>query len=168
MAALSKEQLIQTINDCLGFKVRTGTDMTFERFTTCENTFYSWSHHTALDELWAGLHQLDFRDSNIFPALLNSPLSVNLNYLASFPSQNLQLQPLATVRLSNPNEWLLGSPAYLQLICWKPGWKSQPCIFIGGSFSSRVLVCKLKFTRHSLGAVVVIQSNQMPTLIEVC
>jgi hypothetical protein len=113
--ALSKEQFIQTMNGCLGFNANFGTNMTFEQFTTCENAFYSWAHDTSLNELWAGLRQPDFSDGSIYPTLHDFPVSVDINYLARFAEQNLQLPALSTVRVANPNEWILGVRCYLQL-----------------------------------------------------
>src|ERR1035438_10460857 len=45
-------------------------------------------------------------------------------------------------------------------ICWKLGWKSQPIIFMAAPFVRVLVLCKLKLTRPSLGAVVVMKSSR--------
>src|ERR1035441_6385326 len=44
-------------------------------------------------------------------------------------------------------------------ICWKLGWKSQPIIFMAAPFVRVLVFCKIKLTRTSLGAVVVMKSR---------
>src|ERR1035438_5475745 len=44
-------------------------------------------------------------------------------------------------------------------ICWKLGWKSQPIIFMAAPFVRVLVFCKIKLTRTSLGAVVVMKSG---------
>src|ERR1019366_6301672 len=50
-------------------------------------------------------------------------------------------------------------------ICWKLGWKSQPIIFMAAPFVRVLVLCKLKLTRTSLGAVVVMKSNEVRDLL---
>src|ERR1035441_9101108 len=44
-------------------------------------------------------------------------------------------------------------------ICWKLGWKSQPIIFMAAPFVRVLVLHKLKLTRTSFGAVVVMKSS---------
>jgi hypothetical protein len=124
-SALSKEQLIQTMNGCLGYATRTGQDIGLQQYLNCENAFYTWAHDTSQDELWAGLQQPDYTNSNIYNILLNFPLSVDVNYVAQLPSHNLGLPALSGARLPNPNEWTLGARAYLQLAYEWPQYAKQ-------------------------------------------
>src|SRR5207245_1041299 len=84
-----------------------------------------WAHDNAVDQLWAGLQQPDYSDGNIYNTFLNLPLSVNVNYLAQFPGQNLGLPALSIARLPNPNEWTLGARAYLELAHEWPQYAAQ-------------------------------------------
>ncbi len=114
--AVSKGTLISQMNGCLNYAaVHNGADIGNPLYTSCENDFYSWAHDNAEDQLWAGLQQADYSDGNIYNTFLNLPLSVNVNYLAQFPGQNLGLSALSGARLPNPNEWTLGARAYLEL-----------------------------------------------------
>src|SRR5262249_51202365 len=95
--------------------VHNWADIGQSQYNGCENNFYTWANDNALDQLWAGLVQPSYNDSNIYSTFLNLPLSVNINYLAQFPGQNLGMPALTSTRIANPNEWILGSRAYLQL-----------------------------------------------------
>jgi hypothetical protein len=123
--ALSKEQFIQTLNDCLDYRARTGMDIGFAQYQSCENAIYTWAVYTALDELWAGLQQPDYSDGNIYNTFLNFPLVVDVNYVNNFPAQNLGLPALDNARLPNFNEWTLGARAYLELAHEWPQYASQ-------------------------------------------
>jgi len=123
--SLSKEQFVQAMNGCLGYRARTGADIGFAQYVNCENVAYTQAHDTALDQLWAGLDTPDYTDGNIYPTLYNFPLSVDINYLAQFPTKNLILPALSSTRLANPNEWALGARAYLQLASEWPQYASQ-------------------------------------------
>jgi Bacterial Ig domain len=123
--SLSRQQLILAMNSCLNYRARTGTDMTFDQYLICENAFYTWAHNTASDELWAGLLVPDCSDAAIFSTLQNNPLPVLSNYVSAFPSCNLGLPPFSTVRLANPDEWILGARAYHQLAAEWPQYAVQ-------------------------------------------
>lgn len=120
--AQSKATLVSEMNGCLNYAaVHNGADIGQLPYNGCENDFYTWAHDNALDQLWAGLLQPSYSDSNIYSTFLNFPFSVNVNYLAQFPGQNLGLPALTGTRISNPNEWVLGARSYLELAHeWRP------------------------------------------------
>jgi hypothetical protein len=115
--AQSRANLILQLNGCLNYAaIHNGANIGRSKYNECENAFYTWAHDNALDELWAGVRQPSYADHNIYGTLLNFPESVNVNYLAQFPAQNLGLPALAQgTRIANPNEWVLGAASYLQL-----------------------------------------------------
>ena len=123
--ALSKEEFIQSLNGCLGYQARTGADIGFTQYASCENVIYTYGHDISADELWAGILQPDYTDAGIYPTLLNFPFSVLGNYLAQFPAQNLQEPALTNGRIPNPMEWILAVRAYLELAHEWPQYASQ-------------------------------------------
>ena len=125
LTAFSKEQLVEVMNGCLGYRARTGSDIGFAQFAVCENAFYTWAHDHSGDELWAGVQQPSYAVDDVYPTLVNFPLSANINYLAQFPAHSLQQPALTNARLANPNEWTLGARTSIQLGREWPKYASQ-------------------------------------------
>ena len=121
------ETLIQYLNGCLNYRtVHNGADIGLTQYNTCENELFTWANNDVTDQLWAGVQQPNYSDGNIYNIFLNSavtgvcsgcasPFSTDVNYLAQFSAQNLNLPALANTRLPNPDMWTLVARAYLQL-----------------------------------------------------
>jgi len=123
------ETLVQYLNGCLNYRtIHNGADIGLPQYNTCENELFTWANNDVTDQLWAGVQQPDYSNTNIYNIFLNSsvtgvcsgcasPFSTDVNYLAQFPAQNpgLGLPALATLRLPNPEMWTLVARAYLQL-----------------------------------------------------
>jgi hypothetical protein len=108
--------LEQEMNGCLNFRAtHNGAAISSDKYNECENFFFTWAVNTAKNEIWAGLQQQAFDDASVFKAVGDFLSSVNVNLLAQYPQQNLQLQSLSVDRLPNPNAWILGVRAYLEL-----------------------------------------------------
>lgn len=108
--------LEQEMNGCLNFRAtHNGAAITSDKYNECENFFFTWAVNTAKNEIWAGLQQQAFDDASVAKAVGDFPSSVIVNLLAQYPQQNLQLQSLSADRLPNPNAWILGVRAYLEL-----------------------------------------------------
>ena len=76
----ARVELLEAINGALGFKQRTGQDMTFDQYTTWENIFYTWAVTVSKDSTEAdtGLATGDIdADANLADRSLDS----NINYV---------------------------------------------------------------------------------------
>ena len=115
LEAANRRDLIEAINGSLGFRDRTGEDLSLEEFRAAENQFFSWGNDHAKDVLQAGPDARDFGDSEIFAEVTALPLATNVNYLREFPAERLGLPPLSAVRMANPFDWIVAGEAYAQL-----------------------------------------------------
>ena len=62
LEAANRRDLVETINGSLGFRERTGEDLSLTDFRAAENEFFSWGNDHAKDELQAGPDARDFTD----------------------------------------------------------------------------------------------------------
>ncbi len=100
----------------IGYRATTGLDMPYSpNYTDYAAFFHLWATDFAKDQVQAGLLARNYSDAKAYDELNNFPLDTNINYLAQFPAQNLNLEPLASERLVNPRDWQIASAAYLQL-----------------------------------------------------
>jgi hypothetical protein len=115
LEAANRRDLIEAINGFLGFRERTGEELSLADFRAAENEFFSWGNDHAKDPLQAGPPDRDFADGDILAELGALPLATNVNYLREFPAERLGLPPLSAVRLANPFDWIVAGEAYAQL-----------------------------------------------------
>jgi hypothetical protein len=136
--ALSKETLINQMNGCLNYRQTYGGDIGQSTYNDCENDFYTWVTNSAEDAIWAlQPTPTDYTDAGIYNFFQNSPnqqacptgcpapFSVDVNYLAQFPAQNLGLAALSNQGLANPNEFVFGARAYLENAHQWPQYATQ-------------------------------------------
>lgn len=107
---LSRRELQEQINLCIGYRERNG-QMPTDVFDKCANTFYTWAVNNSKDSIALGPLNRDYGDNRIYDELTTYPLEANINYLAQFPARNLGLPPLANSVLSNPRYLLVSTNA---------------------------------------------------------
>ena len=107
--------MVEAINGFLGFRERTGEDLSLADFREAENVFFSWGNDHAKDVLQAGPVDRNFTDDGIAAEISRLPLATNVNYLREFPAERLGLAPLSAARLANPFDWIVAGEAYAQL-----------------------------------------------------
>lgn len=115
LEAAHRRELVEAINGFLGYRERTGTDLSPQDFHMAENEFFSWGNDHAKDTLQAGPEDRSFSDENLLEELTALPLATNVNYLRRFPAERLNLSELSPVRLANPLDWIVAGEAYAQL-----------------------------------------------------
>ena len=115
LEAANRRDLIEAINGFLGFRERTGEDLSLQDFRTAENQYFSWGNDHAKDVLQAGPDVRGFADGDIFAEVTALPLATNVNYLREFPAERLGLPALSAVRMANPFDWIVAGEAYAQL-----------------------------------------------------
>ena len=115
LEAANRRDLVEAINGSLGFRARTGEDLTLSDFRAAENEFFSWGNDHAKDELQAGTDARNFTDTALLAEITALPLATNVNYLRRLPAERLGLAPLSSVRLANPFDWIVAGEAYAQL-----------------------------------------------------
>ena len=115
LEAANRRDLIEAINGFLGFRERTGEDLSLQDFRTAENQFFSWGNDHAKDVLQAGPDARDFERQRDLAEVTALPLATNINYLREFPAERLGLPALSAVRLANPFDWIVAGEAYAQL-----------------------------------------------------
>jgi len=84
--------------------VTNGADIDSATYVACENSFYSWGKANVADQLWLALQDLAHSHGDQ-TAVLDLPLSADVNYLAQFPVRNLE--SFSGARVPNPNDWTL-------------------------------------------------------------
>lgn len=114
--ASSKDDFLDAVDDCLGYRKRTGQDMTQEKFNQCELAFYGWAFRNSTDQIWSGPLSREYDDSGLIEAMNDFPLSVNINYFSRYPERSFGLHNLSFSTLANPVEWQNGAQAYINLI----------------------------------------------------
>ena len=65
LEAANRRDLVEAINGSLGFRERTGEDLSLEDFRAAENQFFSWGNDHAKDVLQAGPDARDFTDDDL-------------------------------------------------------------------------------------------------------
>ena len=115
LEAEGRRPLIEAINGFLGFRERTGTDLSLEDFRDAETVFFSWGNDHDKDVLQAGPVDRNFTDDAVAAEISRFPLATNINYLREFPAERLGLSPLSAARLANPFDWIVAGEAYAQL-----------------------------------------------------
>ena len=115
LEAEGRRPLIEAINGFLGFRERTGEELSLEDFREAENVFFSWGNDHDKDVLQAGPEDRNFTDDAIAAEVIRFPLATNVNYLREFPTERLGLAPLSAARLANPFDWIVAGEAYAQL-----------------------------------------------------
>ena len=115
LEAEGRRPLIEAINGFLGFRERTGTELTLEDFQEAENLFFSWGNDHAKDVLQAGPVDRAFNEDAVATEVNRFPLATNINYLREFPAERLGLPPLSAARLANPFDWIVAGETYAQL-----------------------------------------------------
>ena len=94
LEAEGRRPLIEAINGFLGFRERTGEELSLEDFREAENVFFSWGNDHAKDVLQAGPEDRDFTDDAVAAEVNRFPLATNINYLREFPAERLGLRPV--------------------------------------------------------------------------
>lgn len=115
LEADGRRPLIEAVNGFLGFRERTGTELSLDDFREAENLFFSWGNDHAKDVLQAGPVDRAFSDDAIADEVTRFPLATNINYLREFPAERLGRPPLSAARLANPFDWIVAGEAYAQL-----------------------------------------------------
>jgi hypothetical protein len=115
LEAEGRRPLIEAINGFLGFRERTGTDLSLEDFQEAETVFFSWGNDHDKDFLQAGPVDRNFTDDSVASEIRRFPLATNINYLREFPAERLGLPALSAARLANPFDWIVAGETYAQL-----------------------------------------------------
>jgi hypothetical protein len=115
LEAEGRRPLIEAINGSLGFRERTGEELSLDDFREAETVFFSWGNDHDKDVLQAGPEDRNFTDDAIATEINRFPLATNINYLREFPAERLGLSPLSAARLANPFDWIVAGEAYAQL-----------------------------------------------------
>jgi len=130
--AEEQDALMLSVNGCINYRANhNNLAIIPQAFEKCQTTFFTYSQTNASDGIWAPIPLAgDYADDQAFNTISNfhnqsytpcsngcpTPFAVLINFLAQYPSINLAQSPLSTaIPLANPDEWVLGARAYLEM-----------------------------------------------------
>ncbi|MBA2953332.1 hypothetical protein GON03_03330 [Nocardioides sp. MAH-18] len=108
------------VDSALGYRRRTHHDLPPDDYVDASSQYYVWATRHAYDEASSGPAQRDYSPERVAVELASYALDVNANYLALLPT-SWGLPALASDRLANAHDWMLGARAYLTLALDYPG-----------------------------------------------
>ena len=121
----SGEGLWTAINAALGYRARTGNQLSAAEFNNAESTFYTWATHAATT--FALAPPAPFDADSVGGFLPSYPLDSEVDFLRQFPALGLSpaLPALGGQTLPNPHDWTLASEAESQLLLENPSYVTQ-------------------------------------------
>ena len=121
-----RRPLVQGIDRSLGYRERTGIDMTYQpEFIDAEALGHVWPIQNCLDELEAGPTRRSVADKDLARELSAYSVEANLDYLADAINQKFGLPRPLPSRVANSRCWAVSASFYRTLFTENPQWANR-------------------------------------------
>ncbi len=115
---------VADMETALGYRDRTGSDLSYPQFNDYEGRFYSAAVNDAASAVFAGSDTALPYDSTGSAQLDNYPLGYNINALRTFPT-SIGQTVLGSLHAANPTTWALNADVYNQFARENPWYNAK-------------------------------------------